>query len=104
MAELKGNGKPGKHTTGAVGDIYTDIETGNRYKCTFAYRTGNTGNFDCDWKHVGTKPLEKIEKNTLYGVQQKKEPVNDTKKPVENKTPARTDYSSFSKNNKPVRD
>lgn len=96
MAEIKGTGRPDRTTVGAIGDIYTDIKTGNRYKCTFAYRTGDNGSFDCEWKHIGTKPLEKVEK---------KEPVKEPQKHVEEKPqvsvpPKRRDYSSYSKNNK----
>lgn len=105
MAEIKGAGKPGRNTAGAIGDIYTDTETGKRYKCTFAYRTGDNGEFDCEWKHIGTKPLEKVEKNNIYGEQQKKEPMKEPQKPVEEKPPVTTppkrrDYSAYSKKNK----
>lgn len=35
---LKRNGKPNSTVAGRVGDIYVDLDTGNRYKCTFAYK------------------------------------------------------------------
>ena len=105
MAEIKGAGAPNRNTDGAIGDIYTDTETGYRYKCIFAYRTGDNGEFECDWKFIGSKSLEKVKKNSLYGEQQKKEPIKEDNKPVENKptvtpSPKRRDYSSYSKKNK----
>lgn len=93
MAEIKGVGIPGRKTSGAIGDIYTNTETGERYKCMFAYRTGDDAEFDCEWKPIGRKVLEKVEK---------KEPSHEHLKPVSEKStvatpPKRRDYSSYSK-------
>lgn len=33
MATIKENGAPTKHTVGAVGDFYDDLDTGKRYEC-----------------------------------------------------------------------
>lgn len=105
MAEIKGVGAPNRNTAGAIGDIYTDTETGYRYKCVFAYRTGDNGEFECDWKIIWSKTIEKVKKNSLYGEQQKKEPIKEPQKPVEEKPPVtvppkRRDYSAYSKKNK----
>lgn len=90
MANINGNGIPGRNTPGAIGDIYTDSKTGRKFKCVFAYRSGDTGDFDCEWKEIATKPLEKM--------QQKKENVTAPVK-EEPPKPKRTDYSAYSKKN-----
>ena len=43
---------------GKLGDIYTDLETGMRYECTYAYCDSN-GNRDCDWKEIGRVDIAK---------------------------------------------
>lgn len=37
MAEISGQGIPTNETAAAVGDIYTDTDTGQKYKCDLAY-------------------------------------------------------------------
>lgn len=37
MAEISGRGIPTNETAAAVGDIYTDTDTGQKYKCDLAY-------------------------------------------------------------------
>lgn len=51
MAFIKGNGAPNKDVSGAIGDTYIDIDTGNKYECTFAYITSN-GDKSYDWKLI----------------------------------------------------
>lgn len=105
MAEINGIGKPGRNTAGAIGDIYTDTETGDKFKCTFAFRTGDNGSFESEWKPISKQVQQKkVVKNSVYG-EQKKEPVKEPQKPVEEKPPAtmqpkRRDYSAYSKRNK----
>lgn len=52
MAQLKDNGAPTRKTKGALGDIYTDTNTGKKYKCIFSYRDDVNGDFDCQWKEI----------------------------------------------------
>ena len=37
MAEISGQGIPANQTAAAIGDIYTDTDTGQKYKCDLAY-------------------------------------------------------------------
>ena len=50
MANLTGTGAPTRKTRGAVGDIYTDTKSGNKFKCTFAYRSNSEQDYDYEWK------------------------------------------------------
>lgn len=59
MANLKGTGAPARTMRAAIGDIYTDETTGNRYKCVFAYRDDESKNYDCQWS--GLKNDKKVE-------------------------------------------
>lgn len=45
----KEHGTPTKGTVGAVGDIYIDLSTGDKYRCTFAYKPPYGGKIECDW-------------------------------------------------------
>lgn len=99
MANLKGTGAPTKKTVAAIGDIYTDTNTGKQYKCTFAYRTDNDADFDCSWVELkGVKaeePVEKLVEET------KDEPV-EKKEPDQAKTPKssnHTNYAAYGKKN-----
>ena len=51
MSIIKQKGMPTRNTKGSIGDIYHDLNTGNRYKCTFAYVSAGT--VECDWKLIG---------------------------------------------------
>lgn len=62
MANLKGTGAPARTMQAAIGDIYTDETTGNRYKCVFAYRDDESKNYDCQW--IGLKSDKKVEIKT----------------------------------------
>lgn len=37
MATIERKGLPDKNTAGALGDIYTDLNSGKKYKCTGSY-------------------------------------------------------------------
>ena len=50
MGTIKGQGAPLRDTKGCIGDIYTDITTGRKYKCTNSY--GVYGNFDYTWRLI----------------------------------------------------
>ena len=52
MATLTGKGAPTNQTEGAIGDIYTDTDSGKQYRCVFAYRVGSEGKFDCQWSEL----------------------------------------------------
>lgn len=101
MTGLKGKGLPTRKTIGAIGDIYTDTNTGKQYKCTFAYRSNNDDDFDCDWTELKGKGVaQKVE-------EKKEEPKPEVAKPEpprQNeqqapKTPNRTNYTAYSKKN-----
>lgn len=124
MARLEGKGRPTRKTLGALGDIYKDINTGAHYICTFAYRSGSEGDFDCEWKpHNGisledTQPVKKVETDSVYGEFKNKpkldvipkvevEDVPDEAIVAESESesvpqpaPKRKDYSSYAKKNR----
>ena len=110
MAQLKDNGAPTRKTKGALGDIYTDTNTGKKYKCIFSYRDDVNGDFDCQWKEIveagkkAPKKTEKPKQEAKTSVEEKKSPEEPTKReetkvePVksEEKRPAgKTSYSSY---------
>lgn len=106
MAKLAGVGAPTRKTQGAIGDIYTDSKTGQEYVCTFAYKTGNDENLDCEWKKRTV--VKKVQTSSIYGEFNKEEKKQDTtvettiidelkentEMPV---MPKRKDYSAYSK-------
>ena len=55
MAEINKSGAPDKSTAGQLGDIYTDISTGKKYKLKYVCRTtsfdGDT--VDYEWESIG---------------------------------------------------
>lgn len=77
MAKIKGSGGPTRKTVGAVGDIYMDVSTGKRYKCTAAY--GVSGEYDYQWKPI-TNPFGKSGEET-------KEEVKPVQKEVSKPAP-----------------
>lgn len=78
MSKIKGSGCPTRKTAGGVGDIYMDVSTGKRYKCTNAY--GVAGEYDYQWKPM-TGPFGKTTEEP------KEEKVETPKQaPVETKT------------------
>lgn len=100
MANLEGVGAPSRDTNGSIGDIYTDKRTGDEYICTFAYKSGDKSDFECEWRkrNKGVK----VQTSSLYGEFK----INDTEKvnadiiepPKEERVnPKRKDYSSYSK-------
>lgn len=117
MSTIKQKGVPTIKTKGAVGDTYIDLNTGNKYKCVFAYGIG--ANLECQWKLTSekkpfiNKPVEKQAVKKHEEIKQKpqvevvepvkveeKEPVVtepvETTEAVEEKS-KRTDYTSYSK-------
>lgn len=104
MANINGTGAPTRKTRGAIGDIYIDSDSGQQYKCTFAYCLNGDDDFDCEWRQIKgckteiPKPPVKVDipKEKEKIVQQ---PNNDTpQKTVKGETvnPKRTDYSAYS--------
>ena len=67
MTNLKGTGAPSAILQAAVGDIYTDGSTGKKYKCTFAYRSGESENFVSQWKELKTDTKSNIANNKKSG-------------------------------------
>ena len=49
---LSGNGAPNKKTLGNIGDIYTDLDTGLKYKCVsvYSYTGHNSMTVEYVWK------------------------------------------------------
>ena len=60
MTTINKSGVPTRKTKGAIGDIYIDSNTGDKYKCTFAYRDFGK-DFDYEWKKIesGKNPKAK---------------------------------------------
>ena len=108
MAQLKDNGVPTRKTKGALGDIYTDTNTGKKYKCIFSYRDDVNGDFDCQWREI-IETGKKIPKKNEAPKQEVKTVVEEAKtEPVkqeeakeeltktEEKHPSgKTSYSSY---------
>ena len=96
MALKLGTGAPTKKTVGAIGDVYRDTKTGNEYKCTFAYRSDDYSEFDCEWQYIGNSgKIEKVEKTEEKAVD--KEPIISEDTTVK---PKHKDYTSYGKKNK----
>ena len=99
MALKLGTGAPTKKTVGAIGDVYRDTKTGNEYKCTFAYRSDDYSEFDCEWQYIGNsgkiEKAEKVEKTEEKAVD--KEPIISEDTTVK---PKHKDYTSYGKKNK----
>ena len=55
MAEFKGQGAPGNHIDGALGDTYIDERTGLKYRCTFAYTSSAGNGRICEWRTTGER-------------------------------------------------
>lgn len=98
MAVLKKRGAPTKKTVGAVGDIYIDKVTGNKYKCTFAYSDVH-GNKDCDWKLIENNSEEVIEEIEEEVVVEDPVVIEDIPTKEEATKPV-----TSTKNNKPYKD
>lgn len=107
MTRLTGTGKPTRKTPGAIGDIYTDTETGKEYKCTFACDINNGMENDFEWKEIKKQETDKpvsekklAEDTTKPTEEEKTEPAVENSEqdiPVESK---RKDYTSYSKKNR----
>lgn len=103
MANINGTGAPSRKTRGAIGDIYTDSNSGQQYKCTFAYCSNGDDDFDCEWRQIKgckteiPKPSAKIDipKEKEKIVQQSNNTPNKSVK-EENVSQKRTNYSAYS--------
>ena len=109
MGIVKKVGSPTRTTKGSIGDIYIDLNNGNEYQCTFAYKSA--GMDECDWKlikkgsgikEVIEKAVPNIETSAVIGpvVEETKDEIVETEVVVE-KSPTqqtkRTDYASYSR-------
>jgi hypothetical protein len=67
MAKIKEQGTPTKSTVGAIGDIYIDTLTGDKYRCTFAFCDSRFDDGEYDWELVhkaeAKKPYQKPYRN-----------------------------------------
>lgn len=120
MSELKGKGKPNRDIQAAIGDIYTDMITGKRYKCIFGYRSGEE-NFDTQWVELKNDkevvpvkeelkkesspevivesekiPGGKIEESKAEEVEQTAEKIEESKADKQ-KQQSRKNYTNYSK-------
>lgn len=73
MVNIKGNGVPSRKTTGSIGDIYTDISTGDQYRCTFAYCDSSKSECDYEWKKLYNKVKFETEKQINGEIDKKPE-------------------------------
>lgn len=55
MAQLKGQGRPVARTKGSLGDTYTDLNTGDVYKCTYAGNSSSDDKYEYVWTKTGRK-------------------------------------------------
>lgn len=115
MANLTGTGAPSTTLQAAIGDIYTDGSTGKKYKCTFAYRSGESENFVSQWKQLKTdmksntannkKSVEAVSKPIDPPVNTNSEPEKipgekiekKEETPVNPKQQSNKDYTNYSK-------
>lgn len=68
MAQLKGHGRPG-----ALGDTYTDLNTGDVYKCTYAGNSSSDDKYEYVWTKTGRKVDTSSEPNGNPKMQKKQE-------------------------------
>lgn len=80
MANTSGNGFPTQKTLGAIGDIYTDLSTGQRYKCIFAYNSNGDNAYE--WRKIENYKTE-TEKLSVKNNRQAK----TSSKPMREKSP-----------------
>lgn len=113
MASIKGTNAPTRKTVGALGDIYTDTNTGKQYKCVFSYKSAADEKFDCQWVEIkgsvkNAEPKsqkDEKEDEVVIGIDLTspesvaEEPVKEDR-PKQNKNNNRTNYTSYSKKNK----
>ncbi len=65
MAEFKGQGAPGHHVEGALGDTYIDERTGLKYRCIFAYASSAGNGHICEWQTTGERvDIKNIKRQT----------------------------------------
>lgn len=116
MAIIEGKGLPTTKTLGAVGDTYIDTDTKKKYECTFAYREGQKGDWNCQWREcknassaanaiVSEPKAENIKAENTVKEESAEEPSDagnvDEKEPVrKDLAPKRTNYTQYSKKNK----
>lgn len=94
MSQIKNNGVPTRTTHGALGDTYTDTNTGNVYRCTGSYSMN--GQSEYEWKAIAkgaakkaetVAPAKQPEVKTEEPVAEKKEePVEKKPEPVASQT------------------
>ena len=73
MAQLKGQGRPVARTKGSLGDTYTDLNTGDVYKCTYAGNSSSNDKYEYVWTKTGSKVETVSESNSNPKMQKKQE-------------------------------
>lgn len=113
MAEISGQGTPTNQTAAAVGDIYTDTDTEQKYKCDLAYASKDEKGNDFTY-YIWTKLknessgsggtidpyIDNIKKNTEY-IGNLKEDLGDIESKFEIETEAFSNKCSIIRNNTP---
>lgn len=69
MAEINKAGVPGKDTVGKLGDIYTNTNTGDKYKLVYIFTTTTYDGvtIEYDWRPLPTEPwtFEMVDGTTI---------------------------------------
>lgn len=108
MAEIKHSGVPDRKTKGALGDIYTDLDTGKKYKCTgsYAYNTYTESKAEYEWREIKEEVVEKPSTPSDNNPEDKKvdqvvEPKVERRQDRPNEKPRRN-YNKYYQQKKPV--
>lgn len=92
MAIIKHQGAPNRQTKGAIGDIFVNTVTGDKYTCTFAYFDGVNGEYDWKLTEKSTKkPVLVKEEKVIEPVVEKVDTVI-AEEPASEERP-RTNYA-----------
>ena len=54
---LRRNGKPSSSVAGSIGDIYIDLNTGEKYECVYVYKDSML-NESYKWKLIGKEDVK----------------------------------------------
>lgn len=95
MAQLKGQGRPVARTKGSLGDTYTDLNTGDVYKCTYAGNLSSNDKYEYVWTKTGSK-VETVSESNSNPKMQKKQETDTT--PETNNSPEKQEKRNDKKN------
>jgi hypothetical protein len=103
MNYLKGKGAPGRKLQAAIGDIYTDINTGEQYKCIFSYKNSLDEKYDTTWDKTGDVvpvPLNEVDDNEVVEEESLVETEEAPAKESNEEKPQKN-YAGYSKKKNP---